>query len=400
MNSLIKINKSIKYKKIIYFIIFIGFFIININDIFSNINIFLFYVKSKKEFLNIENILLFCNNNTFKVIKKYKKIYEPKISLISPIYNREKYLLRLLKSIQFQSFVNIEIILIDDYSIDNSIKKIEEFKKEDERILLIKNKKNKGTFNNRNLGTLFSKGKYVILPDPDDIISKNTIKICYKLAEKYDYELIRFSLYIKYEGFDFNHVFLRYKDKSVFQPELSVHIFYGNNELQNTDAFIINKFIKRELYIKALNNLNKFYFKIYMTFMEDTLFNYILYRIAKSFYFIKRIGYYYIRNTQSITKNLDKIYDLRLKFIFYIWNFIFENSKNTKFEKDMFNLFFIKLNKKFNIGNQLKSAPVNHDLNFYLKILKIFINCKFISEYNKQLLFYFNSIIKKKLKLI
>ena len=63
-----------------------------------------------------------------------------KISIISPIYNRERFIFRFFTSIQFQDFSDIEIILVDDCSIDNSVKLIEDYKKKDERIILIKNK--------------------------------------------------------------------------------------------------------------------------------------------------------------------------------------------------------------------------------------------------------------------
>jgi glycosyltransferase involved in cell wall biosynthesis len=68
---------------------------------------------------------------------------------------------------------------------------VEYCQKIDERIKIIKNKKNKGTFISRNIGVLFSRGKYIVLPDPDDILSKDILNICYKYAEKYNLHLIR-----------------------------------------------------------------------------------------------------------------------------------------------------------------------------------------------------------------
>ena len=59
----------------------------------------------------------------------YRQDYNPIISIISPIYNRERYLLRFIKSVQYQNFNDIEIILVDDNSTDESIKYIEEIKK-------------------------------------------------------------------------------------------------------------------------------------------------------------------------------------------------------------------------------------------------------------------------------
>ena len=182
---------TILHFKIIIKIIIILIIILSNISIISNINIIFSYIKTQYEIKNIENYLKLCND--FKFLKQFKKGLNPKISVISPIYNREFLIIRLLRSIQYQKFNDLEIILVDDCSSDNSIEKIKIFKKKDERIILIKNKKNKGTFISRNLGALYAKGKYIIIPDPDDIISENILLLCYNYAEKYKYELIRFN---------------------------------------------------------------------------------------------------------------------------------------------------------------------------------------------------------------
>ena len=143
-NNKMKINK--KYIKINKVIIIFLFLILSNN--YSKLNIF-FQKNNKKNLLlweNIETYYQLCNNGILKNNKKFKILENPKISIISPNHNREKYILRLLRSIQNQFFDDIEIILVDDFSNDNSIKLIEEYQKNDERIILIKNKKNKGTF--------------------------------------------------------------------------------------------------------------------------------------------------------------------------------------------------------------------------------------------------------------
>ena len=122
-------------------------------------------------------------NDNIKKIKHLKKIKNPKISIISPIYNREKYISRFIESIYNQNFQDIEIILVDDNSTDNGVNLIEKYKKGDKRIILIKNKKNRGTFVARNLGVLISKAKYVIIPDPDDILSRDIIEFAIKLEK-------------------------------------------------------------------------------------------------------------------------------------------------------------------------------------------------------------------------
>lgn len=182
------------------------------------------------------------------------------------------------------------------------------------------------------------------------------------------------------------------------QPEISYNIFYLNNELIITDYNIYNKFIKKEVYIKSLNSLNNFYLNIYMILMEDQLMNYILHRTAKSFYFLKIIGYYYYNsNSISITKNEYKFNKIKEIFIFIYIKFIFEFSKNSKYEKDMANLLFSQLYKHYKIEKELSSTISKNILIFYYEILKMYINCKFITKENKNIFKNFKNIIDKKI---
>ena len=377
------------YKKIIKIILFIiiGLYY-NINIISKLLN-FISYISFKNEIKVMNYYLNICKN--FKIIKRFKIIPNTKISIISPIYNRERFIYRFLTSIQFQDFTEIEIILVDDSSIDNSVKIIEDYKKKDERIILIKNKKNKGTFIARNIGVLYAKGKYIILPDPDDILLKGIISFCYNNAEKFNYEIIRFTTYDGNEKLGYAKYVQKLGNKPVYYPLLSTNIFYGYGELEMIDYSINNKFIKTKAYIKALNSLNNFYFNMYMIYMEDQLMNYILLTKAKSFYFSKRIGYYYLKNEMSITKNKNKMPKIRIKYIFLYLKIVFEYSKNTKYEKDMFNHLFTQLNKLFNIENDLANLSSKEDLNFYYYIINLYLNCKFITNENK---YYFNNLKK------
>ena len=173
---------------------------------------------------------------------------------------------------------------------------------------------------------------------------------------------------------------------------MSTNLFYGYGELEIIDFNINNKFIKTKTFIKALNCLNNFYFNIKMIILEDLLMNYIILVKAKSFYFSKRIGYYYLRNEMSITKNQNKMSKkIIIKHIFIILKIVFEYSKNTKYEKDMFNLLFTQLNRGFIIGNNLANLSSKEDLNFYYYIINLFLNCKFITNENK---YYLNNLKK------
>ena len=103
-------------KIFIKIIIFIIIFLYINNNIISKFKNFISYLSFLNEIKEFNHYLEICEK--FKVIKKFKKIDDIKISIISPIYNRQRFIIRFLTSIQFQDFINIEIILVDDCSVD------------------------------------------------------------------------------------------------------------------------------------------------------------------------------------------------------------------------------------------------------------------------------------------
>ena len=395
----LKLNTSNNIKILLLLIkifVVVYCFIYNIEFI-SNIQLLMSYIQAQNEFAENEDYLKYCSDKYVQTINKFKKVEEPKVSIISPIYNKERYILRFLKSIQYQNFDDLEIVFVDDCSIDNSVDIIERYQKDDERIVLVKNNKNKGTFISRNIGVLTARGKYIMISDSDDILSKNVITTCYKYAEEYKYEMIRFNMYMgKIKGkdkIDFDEIVL--EDRPVFQPELSTYLFYGNNnELQIVDSYINNKFLKKDVYLKAINSLSEEYLNMFIIYLEDSMMNYILYRTAKSLFFIKKIGYYYTQNSQSINHNLFKMSELRLKFTFVFFKLIFEYSKNTKYEKDMANLLFTNLNKNFNVGSKLNAWTEN--FTYFNDIVNAYLHNMYITDENKYILEDFRNIIEKR----
>ena len=86
---------------------------------------------------------------------------EPLVSIITPVYNAERFLSDTIKSVQNQTYKNWEILLIDDCSKDNSAQIIKEFQKYDNRIKYIKLKKNSGASVSRNEGIRNAKGRFI-----------------------------------------------------------------------------------------------------------------------------------------------------------------------------------------------------------------------------------------------
>ena len=128
------------------------------------------------------------------------------------------------------------------------------------------------------------------------------------------------------------------------------------------DYNICNKFIKRELFIRTLNNINNFYLNQYMIYFEDGFINYALHQNAKSLYLFNNLGYYYIFNKKSSTNTVNKNLELKC-FLLYL-KFIFENSKNNKNEKNIAPYFL-----KVYINNQRNQTN-------YLKYNNLFLNRK------------------------
>lgn len=107
-----------------------------------------------------------------------------KISVIIPVYNAENYIDVALQSICGQTYSNLEIILVDDGSIDNSLSRCEEWAAKDERIIIC-HQENAGASAARNKGLEIATGKYIMFIDSDDWIEKNMLEILYGAAEKF-----------------------------------------------------------------------------------------------------------------------------------------------------------------------------------------------------------------------
>lgn len=111
------------------------------------------------------------------------EVEEPKVSVIIPMHNAQEYIKEAVKSVENQTLREIEIIIIDDQSIDNSSPIVEEIAKRDKRVLLLKTNKQIGAGLARNLGIKSAKGLYLAFLDADDFYpDKNSLANLYKTA--------------------------------------------------------------------------------------------------------------------------------------------------------------------------------------------------------------------------
>ncbi|MDD4555968.1 MAG: glycosyltransferase [Alphaproteobacteria bacterium] len=113
----------------------------------------------------------------------------PKISIIVPVYNVEKYLSRCLDSVLAQTFDDFEIICVNDGSVDCSGKILNKFAAKDDRVKII-TQRNGGLSVARNNGVLSAKGEYIYFLDSDDAIQPQTLEILHTLSQKHSADLV------------------------------------------------------------------------------------------------------------------------------------------------------------------------------------------------------------------
>ncbi len=270
--------------------------------------------------LILKYILIEINNewnfNQINDIKKYS--FTPKITAAIILYNSEKTIKAAVRSIQNQKIEEIEILIIDDCSSDNSLKIIEKLKQEDNRIKIIKNIKNRGALFSRSLGALKSQGKYILSLDSDDLfINENIFNLCYNEAESNNIDIIEFSGFqVKKKILRLNNklpkiaFYLNYKTNNLtlMQPNLFDFLYQKNNTriIRLVDGYIWGKCIRTEIYLKTLNILGEYIYNKYMNFGEDRIVNFVLFKVANSFKFINEYGIIYIYNPISIFHSYNK----------------------------------------------------------------------------------------------
>ena len=268
---------------------------------------------------------------------KLEKNYEPIISIILPVYNKQNLLLKSIRSIQNQNFKNLEIIIINDFSTDNSTGIFNYLLETDSRIRIFHHMKNLGSFKSRLDGILYSKGKYIILFDPGDFYEDNYVLLdAYNIIEKYNLDSCKF-IYRHIRNYNkLNKSAIYYhagsKAKIVYDPEniknLDIRIFRKSHA-------IWNRLVRSDIYIKGILLFNELTLNVYKNLWDDIWYNEIVNRVSYSYTIIERIGYvYYVDGkgegtpkyrTKNQKSNLIKEY---VAFLYFDLNFY--NDKKTK----------------------------------------------------------------------
>ncbi len=319
-------------------------------------------------------------------------MYNSLVSIIVPVYNSEKYLNECIQSIIHQTYRNLEILLIDDGSTDNSPQIIDDFKNIDNRIKSF-HQKNMGQAVSRTNGMKLSKGDYILCVDSDDFIDSDMIETLLSYIIKYNveivisgYKLIENNRIIKNKNNIKSGLYTN--DKLSYIKE---HLFYTNNFYESgIIPAVWNKLIKRELYLKYIEKIPT---DIHNG--EDTALTYSIINNCNAIYIINEFTPYNYRIiNNSVTRTFDYRYFERTKVLFNYLDFEFGSSfLGLKYYK----LFMLQIGIHLLISNNIKNKKLLKT-NIYLKkqsFLKNFLGFYFDSKdktLNKELKLLINSI--------
>ena len=164
------------------------------------------------------------------------------VSIIVPIYNVDEYLRQCIESLVNQTYKNIEIILVDDGSTDNSGRICDEYLNTDKRIHVI-HKENGGSSSARRAGISSASGEYIMLVDGDDWIDQCTVEQCVRSLDKNrTVELVMFTYMREYHN---NSIKSHILDKSLILNDKDVeHLVYRRlfgligNELRHPERLV------------------------------------------------------------------------------------------------------------------------------------------------------------------
>lgn len=191
-------------------------------------------IKYGKEYVEICRKGILINN------KKFIKIKKPLISVIIPVFNSEK-VIATIRSIQNQNMTDIEIILVNDCSTDNTTKIIEKMQIEDPRIKIIYNNKSMGTLYSRSLGVLEAKGKYITCIDDDDwFIGKYLYDIIYNETDNEYFDIVAFKAFDTHglKTFEDDYLAENKNNKTLYQPELGIFSFRRSDPLFHNNILV------------------------------------------------------------------------------------------------------------------------------------------------------------------
>ena len=313
---------------------------------------------------------------------QYPLLKNPKVSAIMPIYNGGKYLHYSLRSIQNQDMKDIEIILVDDHSTDNSLSIIESYMKDDPRIRLIKNQNNRKILYSKSIAALNSNGKFIIQLDQDDLFIRGDVfDMLFYEAENNNLDLVHVRDFIKksflfnkitYVNVPFTHLVFPREMHYKKQPELTQRNFVDNN-----NYLLWGLLIKADLYKKAIYKLWPIIMNYQLIFHEDYTISFMIIILAKRYKYLNNFALIHLSHSKAASE----------KYLendnYYLGIFFFANNLYNYYIKNHENEIYILLNYVNLFLIEFKKGKTKYP-ELFKYIIKFILNSRFLGEIEKQ----------------
>ncbi|MBQ9590353.1 MAG: glycosyltransferase family 2 protein [Butyrivibrio sp.] len=228
-----------------------------------------------------------------------------KLSIVVPCFNCEKTINRCVNSLKEQSYKNIEIVLVDDGSTDDTSRLCDENKKSDSRIKVL-HKDNGGLVSAWKAGVKYSTGNYIAFCDSDDYIDNDFACSVTDVIAKYQVDVVTFGMQVEYsEGKVVrasNLISPGYYDRKKMETNLSKLLFSSKMQSELFINSRWSKVYKKELLVQIFEKISD-----ELTFGEDAVTTYaVMLNVSKLYCMDNYFPYHYVRNATSMIGGYDK----------------------------------------------------------------------------------------------
>ena len=313
---------------------------------------------------------------SFKNREELYKRDNPKVSLIIPVYNQERFVKKIYGCIEKQSLKDIEIIFIDDCSPDNSSQIIKELMEIDKRIVYLKNDKNVGVYHSRNNGVLAAKGEYIHCTDIDDYLLNDILIKAYVTAKTYNLDVLQF--YVMAGDLRKNMLWGTKYRSGIIRGHDEVKKAYFNTNGRNT----WDKLIKREAFIKSINFMKEKFRSDRFAVFNDDVACFGLFKTAESYGFLEEMGYIYNWDVQGSETHRYKDISLAnpiYKSCFTIMEYFYEQTDNDTEKNAAYGFYTGKAKRVL----RYLLDYLTEGFDYIFKVIDIFLNSEYFKEYQK-----------------
>ena len=218
-----------------------------------------------------------------------------KVSIVMPVYNVENYIERAIQSVLNQTYENIELIIVNDQTKDNSMDIVHKYAISDKRIKVVNKEKNEGLGFARNTGMDLAIGKYIYFIDSDDYIESNTIEKCVTEIEKNNSDIVIFGYSEDYE----ENNLVTNRNVFMYDDEIMTNVEFKNRFVELFTRTIIHSTCNKFYDVEVLRKNNIRFRRVSMC--EDTFFNLELVNKLENITIISDVFYHYMkRNVETL----------------------------------------------------------------------------------------------------